>query len=57
MAFKTYVNAGAGVNMAPINSPRGGGSVSSSGWHPDVLYMLILVAAEITLVAWISKHL
>lgn len=60
MPFKTYVNASAGAGaggMAPISSPSGGGSGIPGGWHPTVLYMLGLVAAEILLVAWISKHL
>ena len=57
MAFKTYLNAGAGAGgMAPVTSPSGGG-VSAGGWHPDVLYMIVLVAAEIIAVAWISRHL
>ena len=57
MAFKTYLNAGAGAGgMAPVTSPSGGG-VSAGGWHPDVLYMIALVVAEIALVAFISKHL
>ena len=57
MAFKTYLNAGAGGGgMAPVASPSGGG-VTAGGWHPDVLYMIALVVAEIALVAFISKHL
>jgi len=59
MAFKTYVNASAGAGvggMAPIASPSGGSAVPG-GWHPTVLYMIGLVAAEIFAVAWISKHL
>ncbi len=59
--FKTYVNAGAGVQgnqgFAPVTSPSGGGSSSPGGWHPTVLYMFALVAIEIALVAWISKNL
>lgn len=59
MPFKTYLNASAGAGnggMAPIASPSGGGS-AVGGWHPTVLYMIGLVAAEIIAVAWISKHL
>jgi hypothetical protein len=59
MAFKTYVNASAGAGvggMAPITSPSGGKAIPG-GWHPTVLYMIVLVAAEIFAVAWISKHL
>ena len=60
MAFKTYLNAGAGAGgggMAPVASPSGGGGNVAGGWHPDVLYMIALVVAEIALVAFISKHL
>ena len=60
MAFKTYLNAGAGAGgggMAPVTSPSGGGGNIAGGWHPDVLYMIALVVAEIALVAFISKHL
>lgn len=58
MPFKTYLNASAGAGaggMAPIASPSGGSA--PGGWHPTVLYMVALVAAEIVAVAWISKHL
>ena len=59
MAFKTYLNAGAGAGgggMAPVTSPSGGG-VTDGGWHPDVLYMIALIVAEVAAVAFISKHL
>jgi hypothetical protein len=58
MPFKTYLNASAGAGnggMAPVTSPSGG--KTAGGWHPTVLYMIALVAAEIAAVAWISKHL
>ena len=60
--FKTYLNAGAGAGsggMAPITSPSGGvqSETGPGGWHPSVLYMIALVAAEIAAVAWLSKHL
>lgn len=59
--FKTYLTAGAGTqgagNMAPVTSPSGGQAASPAGWHPDVLYMIVLIAAEIVAVAWITKHL
>lgn len=58
--FKTYLNAGAGAGtggMQPVQSPSGGRPSTAAGWHPSVLYMLALVAAEIAAVAFISKHL
>lgn len=60
MAFKTYLNASAGAGaggMAPIMSSGGGGTSGAGGFHPTVLYMIALVAAEIIAVAWITKHL
>ena len=59
--FKTYLSAGAGTqgagNIAPVTSPSGGGGSGPGGFHPTVLYMLALVAAEVIAVAWLSKHL
>ena len=54
MAFKTYSNLGNDF-MQPLTSPVS--APGSTGWHPSVLYMLALVAAEIVLVGWIHKHL
>jgi hypothetical protein len=54
VAFKTYADSGASYLMAPIGNPSGGGS--AGGWEPSVLYLLLLVAAEILLVGWIGKH-
>lgn len=58
--FKTYVNASAGVSgpsgMTPVTSPSGG-KTGSGGWQPSVLYMILLVAAEIFLVGYVSKKL
>ena len=45
MAFKTYLNAGAGAGgggMAPVASPSGRRR-HPSRWPPDVLYMIALV--------------
>lgn len=54
MAFKTYTNLGNDV-MAPLSNPVG--APGTTGWQPDVLYMLVLVTAEVFLVAWIHAHL
>ena len=48
-----------GSNAAsPLLGPgsAGPGQVSGvGGWHPTVLYMVVLVAAEIVLVGWLSR--
>lgn len=61
MAFKTYAsfNGGAGasaIQASPVKGPKGGGG-SQGGWHPTVVYMLALVAAEIIAVGFLSRHL
>lgn len=59
--FKTYANAGINTQgsdgFAPITAPSGGSPSGPGGFHPTVLYMVALIAAEIIAVAWISKHL
>lgn len=60
--FKTYANAGVNTQgssgFAPVTSPSGGSSSSGpGGFHPTVLYMVALIAVEIAIVAWLSKHL
>lgn len=30
---------------------------SGSGWHPSILYMFVLIIAEMFVFAFISKHL
>jgi hypothetical protein len=50
------VGAGASANRAGAVSP-GGSAAGPGGWHPDVLYMLGLVIAEVLVVAWLSRHL
>ena len=58
MGFSTSVKANAGANLdgAPMSVsgpvPAGG---SPGGWHPTILYMVALIAAEIIAVALLSK--
>ena len=54
--FKTW--AGSGQAMGPVASPssRGPSSVSGvGGWHPTVLYLLVLLVAEVFLVGLLSR--
>ena len=45
--------------MGPIASPqsRGPGPAVPGGWHPTVMYMLVLVALEIVAVGLLSRTL
>ena len=52
--------SGQGVTMAGTNSyaaGQGPAAGSQSGWHPTILYMFVLILAEMAVFAWISKHL
>ena len=59
--FKTYVNASAGVSgpggMSPVTSPSAGKPATAGGWSPSVLYLVVLVAAEILIVGYVTKKL
>lgn len=54
--FKTWTDAGS--TAGPVSSPQAG-SLSSGpgGWHPTVLYLLVLVVAEIVVAGFLSRHL
>jgi hypothetical protein len=49
------VGSGASANRSAATGA--GAAAGPGGWHPDVLYMLALVIAEVVVVAWLSKHL
>lgn len=52
--------SGMGVTMAGSNSyapGQGPAAGSQQGWHPTILYMFVLILAEMAVFAWISKHL
>lgn len=54
--FKTWT--GSGTAMGPVASPQspGPGGVSGvGGWHPTILYLLVLVVAEVFLVGLLSR--
>jgi hypothetical protein len=46
-----------GPEMTAVQSPSPGLAAGPGGWHPTVLYMLALVAAEILVVGWLSRNL
>jgi hypothetical protein len=55
--FKTWT--GQAETMGPMASPssRGqSGAVSApGGWHPTILYLFVLLVAEVFVVGWISR--
>lgn len=47
-----------GPTAAPVASPQAGPGGGAPGqWHPTIIYMLVLVVAEIFIVAWLSRTL
>lgn len=54
--FKAYTSVGLGGSGAQ-SGPAPAMAAGPGGWHPDSLYMLGLVIAEIVLVGFITRHL
>lgn len=61
-----YGGSGSGYGTQGVNDMAGSTSYaagqgpaagSSSGWHPSVLYMFVLIFAEMFVFAYIGKHL
>jgi hypothetical protein len=56
MAFKTWTGADQAMGpLASSNSPGPGGVSGVGGWHPTILYLIALVAAEILFVGLLSR--
>ena len=55
--FKAWTGAGAGLGGAGAQSSPAPAAAGPGGWHPDSLYMLGLVIAEIVLVGFLTRHL
>lgn len=54
MAFKTWT--GSGQAMGPVASPQSTGpGTTASGWHPTILYLIVLLMLEIFLVGLLSR--
>jgi hypothetical protein len=54
--FKTFV--GSDQSMGPVSAPssRGPSQVTGpGGWHPTILYLFVLLAAEVFLVGLLSR--
>lgn len=54
--WKQWQGAPSTATAAPVSGPTAG-TGGTQAWHPTVLYMLGLVAAEIILVGILSRHL
>jgi hypothetical protein len=54
--WKTWTG---GPEASPISSPRGmSGAVNApGGWHPTILYLIVLLALEIVAVGFLSRTL
>ena len=55
-----WQKAGSGVGAsgtASVARPPSGGVAAPGGWHPTILYLLALVAAEMVILGFVSKHL
>lgn len=53
--FKTWTSDGA--SAGPVSSPQGSLSYGPGGWHPTVLYLLVLVVVEVIVAGFLSRHL
>jgi hypothetical protein len=52
--WKTWT--GSGQTMGPISSPQTTGpGVTAGGWHPTILYLIVLVVLEIFVVGLLSR--
>jgi hypothetical protein len=51
--WQTY--SGNTQTASPIASPGSGGVSAPGGWHPTILYLIVLLAAEIFLVGLLSR--
>ena len=52
--FKTWT--GSGQAMGPLASPQTAGpGAGPGGWHPTILYLIVLLAAEIFIVGLLTR--
>lgn len=59
--LKTGVSGSASASVGSgASASRAGATGRSSGpggWHPTIIYMLVLIVAEIVIVGWLSRTL
>jgi hypothetical protein len=55
--FRTWTGSEAMGPVASPNSPGPGGVSGVGGWHPTVLYLVVLLAFEIFLAGLLSRTL
>jgi hypothetical protein len=52
--WKTWT--GSDQAMGPLASPQSTGpGTTAGGWHPTILYLFVLLVAEVLLVAFLSR--
>ncbi len=51
--WQTYT--GNSQTAQPVSGPSSGGMSAPGGWHPTILYLVVLLAAEIFLVGLLSR--
>jgi hypothetical protein len=55
--FKTWT--GGDRPMAPMQSPQSagpaGGVGSPGGWHPTILYLIVLIVLEMAVIGFLSR--
>jgi hypothetical protein len=58
-AVSGSANASVGSGASAGKSAAGarGGAAGPGGWHPTVIYMLLLIVAEVLVVGILSRHL
>jgi len=60
--FKTWTGSAGGAQpgAAPIGSanaaaPNSSGVQGPGGWHPTILYLILLIVAEIIVIGWLLR--
>ena len=54
--FKTWTGSGQAMGPIASASSAGPGSVSGpGGWHPTILYLIVLLVAEVFVVGLLSR--
>jgi hypothetical protein len=60
MALKTWMGSagGPGPGASPVGNPQGASPnqvQGPGGWHPTILYLLLLIVAEVVVIGWLLR--